>query len=377
MGKSTLVIVMGAIVIFALVSFNTSERISQATDNSVEYFSETISRNLTNSAVGALISDLADNQELRVKSPITKSYTDKEFTGTINYTIKDSTIAGDKLVEIALAGTYDDIESRVIAYVKLPKKGFVPGAVKAAVSTNNPIATLGTLIVDGQNYDINGVLIPNSGTKGIWTTQTYDQSGNSKVGGTYKGSDYIPSKPGSPDIIDTNATYPGGYPETPDGILGGSANGYPEGTLKSIAQSGVNGSQYVTDPSTLTHPLKGVTYVELPVGQVWLNADITGSGIMIVHNTAKNAQIKNLNAGTFKGLVIVDDVIHVHTNILGALIGLTPEPSRGNCLGNGAGVIRYSSEAISLATSSLSGSSSKFGYGYGKYRLEVVHWFEK
>jgi len=371
---------MGAIVIFALVSFNTSERISQATDNSVEYFSETISRNLTNSAVGSLISDLADNQELRVKSPISRSYTDNDFTGKINYTIKDSTIAGNKLVEIALAGTYDDKESRVIAYVKLPKKGFVPGAVKAAVTTNNPIATNGALTVDGRNHDMNGNLIPNSGTFAIWTTQTCAQGGSSDYLGTYNGNDTKESEskpPYSNNVTAVNQTWPGGYPGTPDAIFGGAANGYPEGTLKAIAQSGVNGSRYISNYKTTLSTLSGVTYVEIDGSKPWAQKDITGTGILIVHNSAKSAQVKNLNGGTFKGLVIVDDIIHCHTDIIGAVIGLSPNPSAGNVIGNGQGDIKFSSEAIMSATSSLSGSSSKFKYGYGKYRLEVVHWFEK
>jgi hypothetical protein len=195
-------------------------------------------------------------------------------------------------------------------------------------------------------------LLAGSGTLGIWTTKTLSQSGNSKIGGTSGVVDYTPSKPGNSVIIATSQTWPGGYPGTPDSILGGASQGFPEGTLKSIALSGVGGSQYTTDPSLLNSPMRGVTYVELPSGGLWQSMDISGSGVLVVHNTAKNAGMKNLNSGTFTGLVIGDDVVHIHTNIIGGLICLSPAPSEGNCIGNGNGTVLYSTEAIARATGS-------------------------
>ena len=148
--------------------------------------------------------------------------------------------------------------------------------------------------------------------------------------------------------------------------------------LKSIAISGLNGSQYVTDPSTLSHPLSGVTYVELtdvlPFNK-WEDADISGSGILVVHNTSTNARIKNMEAGIFKGMVIVDDLVHVHSTVIGAIILLTPNPSSGNTIGNSSGLILYSTEAIRFALSQTN-IEPKFNYGFGKNRLYVNHWFE-
>ncbi|MFB3040899.1 MAG: hypothetical protein ACE1ZS_03705, partial [Candidatus Poribacteria bacterium] len=135
---------------------------------------------------------------------------------------------------------------------------------------------------------------------------------------------------------------------TPDQLVG-----YSEGDLKIIAQYGTSGSQHVYDPADLTFPLSGVTYVELPSGVPWNAIDFgNSSGILVVHNdnVPPDAVIKNLNTGTFSGLIIADDMIHVHTTILGAVVTLTPAPSAGNCIGNGSGDVLYSSEAIQTIT---------------------------
>jgi hypothetical protein len=91
---------------------------------------------------------------------------------------------------------------------------------------------------------------------------------------------------------------------------------------------------------------------------------------LIVHNGAKNAIMKNLNSGTFTGLMIVDDPVHIHTQIIGALVGLTRTPSEGNCIGNGSGSVIYSREAIGAAMSMIPGSTGQ------PSAKTVVAWWE-
>jgi hypothetical protein len=118
-----------------------------------------------------------------------------------------------------------------------------------------------------------------------------------------------------------------------------------------MAQSGANGGQYVTASASLTFPLSGVTYVELASGDIWQSMDFgNSSGVLIVHNSSTNAAIKNLNSGTFKGLIVADDIEKIHIQIIGAVIALGSSPS-GNCIGNGSGEILYSSAALTQAAS--------------------------
>ncbi|TSA10502.1 MAG: hypothetical protein D4R73_05160 [Deltaproteobacteria bacterium] len=218
--------------------------------------------------------------------------------------------------------------------------------LRAAVTSNGPIATLGNCAIDGRDHDINGIYT-GSGTLGICSRSTYAGGGSSAVGGTVSGTNYAPPKKGlgDPGVVSQNSTS-WTEPTTPEAVLGLTAD-----YLKNIAISGTGGSRYVTDPASLTFPLSGVTYVELPSGQTWQPNDLgSSSGILIVHNTSRNAVLKNTNHGTFKGILITDDYVHCHNDIIGAVVCLTSAPSAGN---NGNGNISYSSVAIASALSSV------------------------
>lgn len=84
---------------------------------------------------------------------------------------------------------------------------------------------------------------------------------------------------------------------------------------------------------------------------VWSSAAIGGSGILVVHNAAGNALLKNTSQ-TFKGLIIADDVMHLHGDVLGGLIAFKNALS-GNVIGNGNARILYSREAIVEASKFL------------------------
>ncbi len=57
-----------------------------------------------------------------------------------------------------------------------------------------------------------------------------------------------------------------------------------------------------------------------------------------------NALMKNLLTGTFKGIIVVDDIIHIQglATVIGTIIILTPAQAGGNCVGNSDGKILYS-----------------------------------
>jgi len=292
--------------------------------------------------------------------------------------IDEVSVTESKIIKIYVSAELDGKIQTATVYVSLPDGGFIPDALMAAITANCPIETLGNLIIDGRNHTIDGTLKENSGTNGIWTTSSFRQRGNSNIGGTFESIDYIPSKPGNANIIKEGQTWTSGtYPTTPDKVLGGSSEGFAEGTLKSIAQSGEGGSQYVVNPDHLSFPLHGVTYVELESGGNWTSAKITGSGLLIVHNINSNAVLKNVNNGPFTGLLIADDIIHFHTELIGGIFILSPTPSDGNCLGNGSGSILYSSKAIASGVEDAGGVGNlTTNYGFGKHRLKILTWYE-
>lgn len=226
----------------------------------------------------------------------------------------------------------------------------LPGGALAAVQANSAVENSGNMEIDGKDYDINGNPIsPAVGVKGVSSKSTVTASGAGTIGGVDSaGNASAPAKTPVAGTVEQNATWTA--PLTPDAALK-----IDEGTLKKIAQSGVNGSQYVTNPNLLTLPLSGVTYVEADNWQA-VNFGIS-SGILIVHNASRNAVLKNTNGGIFKGIMIVDDYVHEHNDMLGCVITLSTSPSSGNVLGNGSGYIHFSTAAIGAALSFIAGPS--------------------
>jgi hypothetical protein len=366
MSRLILIIVLGGFVTYSITSLTQNRNITQATENSVKCYSQTKARNIVNSAVHMCMSQVADNPDWRMLSPVTKNI----FDGEATYTITDTILDGENLIRFSVTSKVYGKTKEADVYAK-PLDSFPSGVeCKAAITTNNNIITLGNLTVDGRDHNIDGtVVVPGEGTLGIWTTSTFTRSGASKIGGTHLNIDYAPSKTPDPNITADNQTWASGLPpNSPDDVI----NDLPFNiTLKEYAKSGDFGSQYVNDPALLSYPLKGVTYVELPSGGSWTDSNIDGSGILIVHNDQVDAIIKN-TYNNFTGLIIADDIVHLHSNIIGAIISLTQNPSEGNTIGNSSGSILYSKAALSNSLMSVRARN----FGFAKNRLDVKHWFE-
>ncbi|KAF0150899.1 MAG: hypothetical protein FD143_2408 [Ignavibacteria bacterium] len=370
MGKFALILIAGGIVTFGISNFRMNEILNDASRSSYSYYNSNVAKNIANSVAHMLLSRVADSTTYRATTSVPVS---NIFNGSASYKVKDTTLDGKDYILIDVIAKAGTQTKKVKVFANQVNGGFIPPTVKAAISTNNKVSTLGTLNVDGRDHDKNGNLISNSGTLGIWSTNTISQSGSSDIGGTVSGVDKAPAKPASAGVISANQTYSGGYPNSPDSILGGAAKGFPAGKLKQIAQSGYNGSQYTTNPAWLTYPLKSVTYVELPSGGIWNSSNIDGSGILIIHNSTGDAVIKNENLGTFRGLIIADDIIHIHTTIIGAIISLTPSPSGGNSIGNGSGDVLFSRQAI---IDGIGEVVTEEKFGFASHRLNIAHWFD-
>lgn len=366
-GKAIMVVVAGLIVIATLIFFNVKASSTRITANFNEYYLRQTGQNIAQTGLNLALRKLANDKHWRSGFPLTTM-----MGGELKVDLMDSTYLSRKVVKIISVGIvqypkgileYGGKPQRIDTAIALVPSGFFPITVKGVITTSNPVRTLGNLNVDGRDHTPAGALLGGAtGTLGVWTTSTLDQGGSSTIGGTAAGIDHAPAHPADLAVVSQLQTWPGGYPGTPDSLLGGITGGFPEGTLKAIAQSGANGSQYATNPSTLTYPLTGVTYVELPSGGTWQSMDISGSGILIVHNAAKNAIMKNLNSGTFSGIIIGDDILHVHATIIGCIISISPSPSSGNTVGDGNGNVLFSQESVVNATETTTmignGSSS-------------------
>jgi hypothetical protein len=316
--------------------------------NSIGYHKKQSARNIAQSGVNLALRQLGYNRSWR-----TGFSSLKMLDGQATVTLTNVTYAGikDSVIKIVSVGTFIDSTATSTAYCLFPPP-LAPVSIKALLTMNSSNNTNGNITVDGRDHNPYSLTVnAGKGTYAIWTTGSdYSVDASSQAGGTALSVDYAPASPPNSAVIKLNQTYTGGFPTTPDSVLGGPSTGYTEGTLKAVAQSGVAGSQYVTNGALLKYPLHGVTYVETSSGSpIWSATNVRGDGILIVHNDAKNAVFSNGNH-SFAGLIIADDITHLHGDFWGGIISLTTSPT-GNAIGNGSARILYSKTALTNATS--------------------------
>ncbi len=383
MGQQVIITVLGLMVVVGIVISTTNDSILRATDTSVAYYNETQSRNLSYSAAQIMMIRIAENPDYRILN----DQTEEILGGTISYSVKTSLYNTDTVVMVSAKGIFHGDTTVSIIHLEktasaAPKE--IPEAVRATISMGSNVEVGGNMTVDGRDHDLNGNLILfGGGQHGVWSTSTVKNQGNAKIGGFDGTNSYAPSKNPDPNSYKENAPSTN-VPKTPDEVFGGSKGGYPPGKLMDIAKSGASGSQYVTDPSKLKYPLKGVTYVDLGGDGSWKPESIDGEGILIVRNNDGDAKMENVNKGTFTGVVIADQIEHFHADIVGAVVTLGKE---GGKMGQGNGSILYSSAAVKKSTKmanqeviagggTLGGGETVKNFGFGKTRLFVRNWYE-
>jgi len=362
-GRAIILLVVGIIVISGMVLYRIEAASTAIVANSVGYYKKQTARNIAQTGVNMALRKLGTNSSWR-----TGSWSINMFDGQTNVTAYDTTYAGvKKAIGVRSKAIFQDSVAVSTAFCYFPQP-LIPPDFRGLLTMNAPNQTTGGVNIDGRDHNAFDAVGVNAtkGTYGVWTTgSSFSQGGSSKIGGTVLGIDFAPANPAPLGTVQINQVFPGGFPGTPDSMMGGSAAGYDEGTMKSIAQSGVQGSQYTTNPGSLSSPLSGVTYVEMPIGSsAWSGAGLSGSGILIVHNTAKNSVLKSAS-GTFAGIIITDDLNNFHATFWGGIGVLTQSPT-GNAIGNGSANLYYSRDAILKVVGMLTNGTN----------LNVIAWWE-
>ena len=392
MGKAILIVILGSIVLFGIVNMNTNRYLNSDTDNSVSFYAEARAKNIASSMAQMILSQIADSMSYKTSGTQTASL----FGGTAEYSVTRVFFEDDTLSRIYVKANYLGKKREVITYCS--PGGWTPPFIRGAWTANAILDnTISDMFIDGRDYRLdNTTLIPGNGVFGVSSSVTFVNTQFAAIGGTYNHIDYPMSFPENPAVIE-KYDWGGHFPETPDQILG-----YPEGTLKSIAQSGIGGSQYVHNPpkdgksfTGFTYPLSGVTYLELDNGVEgeFLFKQNGNKGMLIVHGPNRMSRLigvkfdKNTSDGVFTGLVVTDYSFHHHVDILGGVLQLSPnlEASK-NCNGNKDHWVHYSSEAIIAATEIAARYSGYVGNndwggnnvsaGMGPRRYHVKYWYE-
>ena len=377
MGNQSVILLFGLLLLVALFSQEIVSTGNQLTENAVSTYAENSVKEINNAAVELGLRTLADSIKWRsTLSNVSLS------GGTSTITYKDTLVGTDSAVvlrsDTRFAAGLDTSFARTQVVVTT-SRGFIPSAVRGAFTAFGPLDdTISDMLIDGRNWLYNNASVsPISGVFAVSTGQpTFVNSQSAQMGGTsYAGSpavDIAPTFPENPLVVETNSIWPSGWPTNPDAALG-----YPAGTLKNIALSGlVPGSQHVTKYSDLVFPLRGVTYIEIPNDSMWKDKSLGANpeGILVFHSPDGNAYWEKIHTttGPFKGLMIMDKVFHIHMDILGAIIVLSPSTVVGqNCSGNSAHYVRYCESAITRATGQTESVDASW-----KSRLKVLSWYE-
>jgi hypothetical protein len=392
MARFIMIIVLSGMVTFGISNITQNSTVSQGTENIVDNFSNNRAHDIASSMTDILLMRIANDVEYRVETEVPPEDLDG---GEATYTAENTFFEGDSLIKITVAAEFNDVTKTIITYTQKPTDGWVPPFVRGAWTANADLNnTISDMYIDGRDHDLNLNILPTTGVHGVSTSTTFVNVEGAEIGGTDSFIDYPMTFPESPEVIEENYDWDGGFPETPDGMLN-----YPEGTLKAAAQSGEYGSQYLYNPGKvkignkwfidgLTYPLSGVTYIELTnASGIELMLEQTGnSGIVVIHRDGGGSMITGIkfdednSDGLLTGLLITDYSFHHHIDILGAVLMLSKTLETGkNCNGNADHWVYYSSEAVVGAThiaAEITGLTQQVGYGFGKKRVKVRYVYE-
>ena len=390
MGKAIMIVILGSIVLFGVLNQNTNRYLNSDTENSVDFYADARAKNIASSMAQMILSQIADSMSYKTSGTKTASL----FGGTAQYSVTRVFFEDDTLSRIYVKANYLGKEREVITYCS--PGGWTPPFIRGAWTANATLDnTISDMFIDGRDYRLDGSIVAGNGVFGVSSSVKFVNTQNAAIGGTYNHVDYPMTYPENPVIIE-KYDWGGHFPETPDAILG-----YPEGTLKAIAQSGIGGSQYVKNPpkdgksfTGFTYPLSGVTYLELDNGVEgeFLLKKKGNKGMLIVHGPNRMSRIIGVkydatSDGVFTGLLVTDYSFHHHVDILGGVLQLSPnlEASK-NCNGNKDHWVHYSSEAIIKATEIAAKGSAYTGNndwggnnvsaGMGPRRYHVKYWYE-
>lgn len=388
MARFIMIIVLGGMVTFGVSNITLNSTLNEGKNNSVYKFGFNRAHDIASSITDILLMRLGNDIDYRVNT----AETEYLFGGEAAYSVEDTFFEDDSLIEIRVDAKFNGITKTVITYAEIKSEGWVPPFVRGAWTVDANLSnTISDMNIDGRNHDLGLNIIPKTGKYGVSTSIAFTNLDNAAIGGTCNNIDYPMSFPEAPEVIEENYNWEGGFPQSPDEIMG-----YPEGTLKTVAQSGQYGSQYLLNPAEveisgrkyidgLTYPLSGVTYIEVTNGTEYeLRLEQIGnSGIVVVHNSDRTSRLKGVkydaftSDGLLTGLLITDYSFHHHLDILGGVVQLSPnlEDSK-SCNGNENHWVYYSSEAIVNATeiaAEISGIPGKLGYGFGEKRVNVKY----
>lgn len=181
MGRVIIILILGAISMYGVVSINTNKSTTDAARNAADYYKDVNARNIANSMIQMLQNKLSDSTTFRVTSSLEKSI----FDGNATYRVTDTVLAGDTLVKIQVTASYLGVTRTATSYVKVTSGGTTtppPAFMKYAVHSNGNLNLNGNITITDDNN--------NNWNANVHTNGNFNMTGNNSVDGflTYVGN---------------------------------------------------------------------------------------------------------------------------------------------------------------------------------------------
>jgi len=181
MGRVIIILILGGISIFGIVSINANKSTTDATKNAADYYKDLNARNIANSMIQMLQNKLSDSTAYRTNAALAKSM----FDGSATYRVVDTVFSGDTLVKIQVTGTYLGVSRTAASYLKVTSGG----------TTTPPPPFMNYAVLSGTNLHLNGNVNITDDNNNNWnanihTNGSFTMNGNNNIDGflTYTGT---------------------------------------------------------------------------------------------------------------------------------------------------------------------------------------------
>ena len=166
MGKGLLIIIFGSVMTLAMVNNSFIKSSQSGIDNAFGYYEHMQARNMGNSMVNFLLSRVADSAAYRISDGEKQSFS----WGDLDYRVVDTGWAvGDTLIMIEVVMDYGGSPKTIKSFSRTTiPDAWVPPFIRAAWTANADLNnTISDMYIDGKDHDLNGNVVPNSGTMGV------------------------------------------------------------------------------------------------------------------------------------------------------------------------------------------------------------------
>ncbi len=357
-------------------------------------------------AIVRAATEISTRYDYDVSPPVLRAQGDSTL-GSTSFTFAGATVVvnrvdlGSNRYTLTASATKGGVTKR-IEEVLAPVIEVQPINIRGAITSNGNVGTLGNISVDGRDWKKDNSAVKGPGTWGISSCGTVTVGGSSTVGGkgiaplaavdasgVYEESAYWGNHTNDDEDAGTDEEAWDGLDNDGDGKIDEDVNSYPTnpdvyfglttGTLKARAVAA--GTYFATEAAFNAYvtahggnlPGGGLYYMECDVNPMTFGTALQETPSVIINHTATgSANMKNLH-GPFKGLVISDTITHINGDalILGGVMSFAPF-TVGNTYGNGAAIVRYSSEVLSDTGLAQLLSSQQIITGYKAVSWRVI-----